>query len=408
MVESTIEVEARPTDPGWDEPRWVILATWMFVGLGVLIRLVRYLVDYPIWHDEAFLAASLWDRDYVDLLRPLEYGQIAPWLFLVIERTAVKWLGYSELTLRLFPTICSIVSVPLFHHVAGKCSRGLPRLLAVAVFATSVYLIRHGAEIKPYASDLAAALVLLAVGLELGREPRRPWVWGLLSAMVPVLIALSYPAVFVAGGISLALAVKVLRSGCRSIRLGWAIFNLVLVGSFVGFYLSCTASQDAAMREEYRAGCWSDSFPPLDRPAMLPVWLLDIHAGTLMAYPVGDRHGGSAATLLCVVVGILALYRFRRQQTLAILLAPFGLGLLAAFLGRYPYGGAPRITLYLAPSICMLAGLGLARLIVRIPHRRPVPATDSGLAPFPLSARWRSARSRSGPPLSCFRRCPDS
>ena len=76
-----------------------------------LIRLVRYLVDYPIWHDEAFLACSLWDRDYVNLLRPLDYGQVAPWLFLAIERTIVIWLGYSELTLRLFPTICSLLSV---------------------------------------------------------------------------------------------------------------------------------------------------------------------------------------------------------------------------------------------------------------------------------------------------------
>ena len=68
---------------------------WFFVILGILIRLVRYLADYPIWHDEAFLACSLWDRDYVNLLRPLDYGQVAPWLFLAIERAIVTGLGYS-------------------------------------------------------------------------------------------------------------------------------------------------------------------------------------------------------------------------------------------------------------------------------------------------------------------------
>ena len=70
------------------EPRWVVSATWFFVGLGIAVRLVRYFVNYPIWHDEAFLAVNFWDRDYVDLLRPLDYGQVAPWLFLAIERTA--------------------------------------------------------------------------------------------------------------------------------------------------------------------------------------------------------------------------------------------------------------------------------------------------------------------------------
>ena len=97
---SRVEDRAWPLSveaPGTPEPAWVVPACWFFVALGIVIRLVRYLVDYPIWHDEAFLAANFWDRDYVDLLLPLEYGQVAPWLFLAIERTAVTWLGYSEL-----------------------------------------------------------------------------------------------------------------------------------------------------------------------------------------------------------------------------------------------------------------------------------------------------------------------
>ena len=109
-----------PSTPGVENPGWIVAATWLFVGLGIVIRLVRYLVNYPIWHDEAFLAANFWDRDYVNLLRPLDYGQVAPWLFLAIERTAVKWLGYSELSLRLFPTVCSILCLPLFRHVSGR------------------------------------------------------------------------------------------------------------------------------------------------------------------------------------------------------------------------------------------------------------------------------------------------
>ncbi len=71
-------------------PTWVVSATWYFIVLGIAVRSVRYLVNYPIWHDEAFLAVNFWDRSFVDLLRPLDYGQIAPWLFLAIERTAVS------------------------------------------------------------------------------------------------------------------------------------------------------------------------------------------------------------------------------------------------------------------------------------------------------------------------------
>jgi len=351
---------------GWVEPGWIVGATWFFVGLGIAVRLVRYFVNYPIWHDEAFLAVNFWDRGYVDLLRPLDYGQVAPWLFLAIERTAVTWLGYSEPALRLFPTICSVLSLPLLRRIAGRLMRGTPQLLAVAVLAVSFYPIRHGAEIKPYASDLLAALVLLALAVEWVRSPQSSRWWWALTALIPILIALSYPAVFVAGGISLALAPSALRSNQRTVRLGFIIYNLVLVASFLAVYMASTEFQAEAIRDEYRNGCWADAFPPLDRPWAVPLWMVDVHAGTMMAYPAGDRHGASALTLLCVLAGCLVLYRRDQKTTLAVLIAPFGLGLIAAFLGRYPYGGAPRIMQYLAPSICLLMGLGLTVLLSRI------------------------------------------
>ena len=361
------------------EPGWPLRATWCFVGLGILVRLVRYLVNYPIWHDEAFLAVNFWDRSYVDLLRPLDYGQVAPWLFLAIERTAVMWLGYSERVLRLFPTICSILSVPLFCLVSGQLVRGIPRLLAVAVFAVSFYPIRHGAEIKPYASDLLAAMILLYLALRWTRAPQSSRWWWVLTAIVPLLVTLSYPAVFVAGGISLASARTVLAANRRLVRLAWAVYSVVLTAAFVASYLACTVVQAQDMRLEYRFGIWAESFPPLERPWALPLWLLEIHTGTMMAYPIGERHGGSAATLLGVVIGGLALFRRGRKQELAVLLAPFGLGLIAAGLGRYPYGGAARIMQYVAPSICLLLGIGLAALLARacpLSYRRGALATS--------------------------------
>jgi hypothetical protein len=357
-------------------------ACWLFVTLGVLIRLVRYFADYPIWHDEAFLAASLWDRDYAALLRPLEYGQVAPWLFLAIEHTVVSFLGYSEMILRLFPTICSMTSLILFGIVSGRLMRGPARVLAVAILAMSFYPIRHGAEIKPYASDLLAALLLLAPAVEWVRSPDRVRWWWILAAEAPFVLALSYPAVFVAGGIGLALAPAVLRMRRRPLRLAWVTYNLVLVASFVGIYLSCTSSQASEMGSFYRLGYWAESFPPLARPWALPFWLLDMHSGQMMAYPVGEKYGGSLGTLLFVLVGCLALLRRGRGTMMAVLTAPFGMGLLAAGLGKYPYGGTARTMQYLAPSICLLAGLGLGALCARISP----PAWGRGVIAFSLAA----------------------
>lgn len=348
---------------------WFVRASWLLMGLGVLVRLVRYLVDYPIWHDEAFLAASLWDRSFGELAQPLEYGQVAPWMFLAVERAFVLAFGYSEMTLRLFPTICSVASVVVFRWLASRLFRGWALVLSVAVFASAFYPIRHGNEIKPYSADLLAALLLLTFAVEYLRKPESSRWWWIGAAALPVLLGVSYPAVFVAGGIWAATAPAILLKGTPKVRAGLIAYGAVMLASFLAIYMAATVVQQKRMGSFYRLGYWSESFPPTDRPLWIPVWLLEQHAGNMLAYPVGERQGGSAATLVCVIAGVMALWRRDRRTLAAVLVAPFGLGLIAAFLGKYPYGGEARIMQYVAPSVCLLTGLGMAALAARI--RRP-------------------------------------
>ena len=42
---------------------------WAFVGLGIVIRTIRFLLNFPLWPDEAYLAHNYLDRGYLDLLR---------------------------------------------------------------------------------------------------------------------------------------------------------------------------------------------------------------------------------------------------------------------------------------------------------------------------------------------------
>jgi hypothetical protein len=184
--------------------------------------------------------------------------------------------------------------------------------------------------------------------------------------VVPILLALSYPAVFVAAGVSLALLPAVVRQDRRPVRLAYLVYNVVLVAGFLALYFGCTQIQSTALRSFYRYGYWRESFPPLTQPWKLPVWLIGVHTGTTLAYPVGGERGASTATLVAVLVGAAFMYK-RFRSPVWLLLAPCAMGLAAAFLGRYPYGGAPRITQYLAPSICLFAGLGAAVVLSRLP-----------------------------------------
>ncbi len=95
-----------------------------FVAFGLIARLVRYLVCYPICPDESFLAVNFLSGGYGDLLGALRYHQVAPLLFLWAEMFTVKLLGFSEYTLRLFPFLCDLGSVLLFYRLSRGIVRG--------------------------------------------------------------------------------------------------------------------------------------------------------------------------------------------------------------------------------------------------------------------------------------------
>jgi Dolichyl-phosphate-mannose-protein mannosyltransferase len=351
---------------------------WIFVGLGIAIRGIRYLIRFPIWPDEAFLAANFIDAGWGDMLGTLDYHQVAPLLFVWAEYLFVKLMGFSEYSLRLLPFICGIGSIFLFLHLCRRILKGAPMLLAVAIFAVAYYPIRHGAEIKPYSIDLFIALVLTVMAVEWLRIPSRTrWLWW-LAGITPIAIGISFPAVFVAGGISIGLLFRLLPGWKKKIRIisPYIVFNLALIGSFLLFYTISTGVQyeseawlhgpDPKTEDFNYDSAWVKTFPPLDNPVRLAWWFIDTHTGNLFAYPNGGTNGGSALTLICFITGALVLIKRRRGRILIILIAPFLITFIAAALHRYPYGHNTRFNLYLAPAICLLAGLGAARLIAFI------------------------------------------
>lgn len=382
---------------------------WAFLLLGLAARTVRYLVCFPLWEDECFLVSNFIDQTYAELLRPLNYHQVAPLGFLGTELTMVKLFGFNEWALRLPAFLASLASLALFRHVAGRLLSGTALVLAIAIFSISYSGIRYSAEAKPYGIDCFVALGLLALAIEWRFTPSRladRW-WLGLTAAVPVAIAVSYPAVFVAGGIGIFLAAKIwgerrgadLRlnvrrslgwagvgpkkgSGARAASMpqevstgqssrplfrntvGWAVYSAVLLASVVGMLaIAARAQSDAELG--YMRNYWKDNLPDITAPWEVARWLVLTHTGDLLAIPLGGERGASTLTFLMVVVGIVALVRQRRRMLLVLCLAPPALNMLAALLGRFPYGGHVKFSQYLAPAICMLLGSGGAALAAR-------------------------------------------
>jgi hypothetical protein len=349
-------------------PRRLQQWTIGFLLLGVLARCVRYFLRFPLWEDECFLCANFIDRGYRGMLAPLHYHQVAPILFLWLELTVVKLFGYTEMTLRLVPFLAGIGSLVLFYRLARVSLTGVPRLFAVALFSITYGMIRYSAEAKPYGIDLFVSLVLVNLMVNWLRRPEsNRWLW-VLVASIPVALGLSYGAVMLGGGLSVTMAWFIWRQRRWQCVVPWLTFSVALLGTFLAVYFLCIRVQAAHELGKMR-DFWGEHFPPLISLREFAWWLLYVHTGDILAYPGGGTPFQSSAATVCWLAGLAALARRRFGTMLVLCLAPQGVTFVAALLKRYPYGGHIRLSLYLAPFMCMVIGYGAAALLAWLARR---------------------------------------
>lgn len=356
------------------------------VALGLGWRILRYALGFPFWGDEAFVAINFITRDFSGMVRPLEWGQIVPLGFMWAELAISRLAGLPEWSLRLLPTLASLAALRLFARFAWRVLPRRAAVLAVGILAASAYVVRHGAEVKPYETDLLISLALTMLAWSVWTHPscRRRWAGLILAGGLAVWC--SYPAAFVAGAIGLLLAARLVspvratsrtgandgatpagdRSATARFVVGTLLYGIVLLASFAAMYATYARPHALAAARLTEIETWTQAFPPLAEPWKLPLWLAAIHTGLMFAYPHGGTAPGSIATFALVVVGAVQLWRMRQRALLWLLLGPLPLTFVAAAMKAYPYGGSARVSLFMAPAICLLAGLGLWALLVRL------------------------------------------
>jgi hypothetical protein len=343
----------------------------LLLGVGVAIRIVRLLIPYPIWDDEARLALNLIDRDYASLAQQLDHYQVAPIFFLWIEHFLIVELGTQDWILRLVPFLAAIGGLFLFWDFARRTVTPTAATIAVGIMSVSVWPVTMAATLKPYSGDLFWSALLLSLAARWHQRPERLWPLIVLAVSVPVALGSSYPTVFVAGGVSLYLLPLAWKSG-RSRQAWFLAYNFAMLAAFAAIYATVGREQvDAAKGPtgSYMQQYWKGGFPP-NSVMEWPLWFLLKHTGRMFAHPWGDGNGGSTLTALLFLSGLLWCWRNGSKPLLVVCLVPFGLNLLAAVMGKYPYGGCWRISQHLAPAICLLAGVGWAYVLELYAPRR--------------------------------------
>ena len=331
---------------------WLLPAA--LCAFGAALRLWQYAAGASLWADEANLALNILDRPVGRLLGPLDYRQVAPPGWLLLEKAAVTLFGEGEYALRLLPLLGSLAALPLGWYVARRIlAPGLARPLALGLLATGIPFIFYGAQVKPYSTDVALALLLLALATTVrqdGAGQRSLLGLGVAGVLAPWL---SYAAVLVAAGLLAALAAPALlqRDWNRLRPLG--PLALALSASAVGAVLWArgTMTPDDVL---YMQRFWERDFMPLPPRDLRELgWsvarLTTVYGGGGLRYPAPGLF------LVLAALGAWELWR-RDRDRVWLLLAPILVTFGAAALHVYPF--EPRVVLFLFPAFLTLTAAG--------------------------------------------------
>ncbi len=336
---------------------------------GVALRLWEYLGNASLWVDELALSESVLNRSMFDLLvKPLGVGQASPPGFLAAVKVTTMLFGTSELALRLVPLLFTLAGFGLFAAVAWRVlSGGWAAVFATGMFALGTPFFHYGAEMKQYAGDIAIALLLLLVALDLSERPpeRGPYRRAALAGAVGAWF--SMPSAFVLAGLGVVLLLDALLTPPRRPRPALIATVGVWAAAAITSGVWNLTRPDPRTRE-FLYGYWFDSFVPIPlrkRSDLLwPLNQLVLFWKWTMGYP------WALFLAFVILLGFVMLWRRRRIYAM-ILAGPLVVTVLASAARFYPFRG--RLTLFLCPALLMFTAEG-ARWVVRGLQRLRVPA----------------------------------
>jgi Dolichyl-phosphate-mannose-protein mannosyltransferase len=324
------------------------------VFLGVGLRLWEYLFNRSLYLDEILLTRSIVGMPLGSLLsKPLLMDQVAPLGFLLVERLAVTILGPSELALRLFPFLCGVASVILFWRLAERMLTGAGPALALFLFAIGVPLIRYGGDVKQYSVDIAVAIGLLLLALDLREKEATTKRLLLAGALGLAIVWFSQAAVLVMAGIGLGLAVDWLISRDRRVGRELLVMTPLWGVASIAAVIAGMRSMAPSTRE-FMDDFWAGGFFPRTlRVTEAPGWCWE-RLSSIFSDPSLLRYRWPAMFLIVAVAGVVALWQRSRPAAL-LLVGPFVVT-MAAVAHQYPFRG--RLIVWLVPSALIAAAAG--------------------------------------------------
>ncbi len=331
------------------------------IALGIGLRLWEFLYNAPLWLDELALVNGILAGPFAGLLGPSDFAQVAPSGFLLVEWLVQRLMPGSEMALRVFPLLASIMAVVVTAVLAIEILGKRDAWIATGLVALSGPLVAMGSQVKPYAGDaLAGGIMALLVLRHLRLRSRNSTAQLLLAGILMPWFALGSVFTVAAAGLvvgrELVLQGRDQRSTGLVILASWGLSGGAAL--LLANHLLVPAS--ANLMEAF----WTETFLPFP-PASISDVLWPIREVEAMLW---STLGLRLVAFFALVTGVGALTLwFRNRTALALLTLPFVFALVASALHRFPFGG--RVSHWMVVGLAMFIAAACTAAIDRLRGR---------------------------------------
>ena len=341
---------------------WINRILVSVLCVGIIFSLVNFFNFRSLWLDEALLSVSIVDRNFAELLVPLEFDQVAPIGFLFIENMFANLFGNVDWSLRIFPFISFLISVALIFKFNKQLFKNVTiALLAATLFCLNSFVLYYSIEVKQYMSDTLICLLIMVTAVDyMQTKTRRSLInYSLVSILSVWFSNVAVIILFTAGLVVFyQVAIKdKLKSLKPFIPVSLGIISFACYYSL--FIHSHPAKEPMVAYWTKNAGflytdIFSWEFRYFLRTRIQSILMVLLEIGNFWWF-----------TLVFMCLGILT--NFKNKTVLILLCLPICVHLALSYLRLYPFDR--RLILYHVPLLISLLSVGLYKSYAFINHK---------------------------------------
>lgn len=331
--------------------------------IGVAFSVIQFLYNRSLWLDEAYLALNIIDRNFLELLQPLHYEQVAPILFLYFEKLATIIFGPSEYALRIFPLLSYWGAFYFFYRIIKSLKLNIyATALSLLLFIFNGTIIYYSSEVKQYITDVLVITCMFWFTIKNYRNSSQKYI--ILGALGAISIFLSNvsPIILLCSGVYLLY---------EDFKNGWKEFKYIFTVSFIwvaffslyfAFFINDHPTRAFMVR--YWSRWDGGAFLPLN-PFKIEFYQFVVRKYYFF-YTDLFQFGqvGFYFLQLLFLLGCYNLYEKKKYNAFIISLLPLVVHLALSSLKIYPFD--IRLILYLCPAFIIVLSYGFEYIIYSI------------------------------------------